>query len=146
MLNPHRLSTLFASYRPALARQILLRHRNYATTTPQRPYTFHIGASWAGKPEDPVIKASKVPFPSDTVIGAWRDKTLSRPKHVRSQDAGEDFFFVEEVRAFSVPLPSPVPKPCTQTRNSSHYVLPFYVLLKRPTSDAERLSRCFYAL
>ncbi|KAH6918592.1 phosphatase 2C-like domain-containing protein [Coprinopsis sp. MPI-PUGE-AT-0042] len=95
MLNTHRL---FASYRPALARQILRKHRNYATTTIQRPYTFHIGASWAGKPEDPVIKASKVPFPSDTVIGAWRDKMLSRPKHVRSQDAGEDFFFVQEMR------------------------------------------------
>jgi hypothetical protein len=65
-------------------------------TTASRPYTFHIGASWAGKPDDNPIKI-KAAFPPDTVIGTWRDKTLSRPKAVRSRDAGEDFFFVQEV-------------------------------------------------
>ena len=63
-------------------------------TSSSRPYTFHIGASWAGKRDDGPIKAA---FPPDTVIGTWRDKTLSRPKAVRSRDAGEDFFFVQEV-------------------------------------------------
>ena len=61
-----------------------------------RPYTFHIGASWAGKPDDDPMKI-KAAFPPDTTIGTWRDKTLSRPKAVRSRDAGEDFFFVQEV-------------------------------------------------
>lgn len=62
-----------------------------------RPYSFHIGASWAGKPEHMAIM-HKVPFPADTLVGSWRDKTLSRKsKTVRSVDAGEDFFFVQEV-------------------------------------------------
>ena len=64
--------------------------------TSPRPYTFHIGASWAGKPDDDHMRI-KAAFPPDTVIGTWRDKTLSRPKAVRSRDAGEDFFFVQEV-------------------------------------------------
>ncbi|CAA7271708.1 unnamed protein product [Cyclocybe aegerita] len=69
-------------------------------TPPHRPYTFHIGASWAGKPADPMYQMpkEKVPFPPDTLIGAWRDKTLTRPRSVRSADAGEDFFFVQEMR------------------------------------------------
>ena len=67
----------------------------HATTSP-RPYTFHIGASWAGKPDEDPMKI-KDAFPSDTIIGTWRGKTLSRPKAVRSRDAGEDFFFVQEV-------------------------------------------------
>jgi protein phosphatase PTC7 len=65
-----------------------------------RPFTFHIGASWAGKPADQT-KVPKVPFPSDSPVGTWRDHTLSRPKAVRSDDAGEDFFYVQEVRTSS---------------------------------------------
>jgi protein phosphatase PTC7 len=60
-----------------------------------RPYTFHIGASWVGKPVDP-NKIPRVPFPSDSLIGGWRDKTLLRSK-VAGNDAGEDFFYVQEV-------------------------------------------------
>jgi len=67
----------------------------HARTSP-RPYTFHIGASWAGKPDDDPMKI-KAAFPPDTIVGMWRDKTLSRPKAVRSRDAGEDFYFVQEV-------------------------------------------------
>jgi protein phosphatase PTC7 len=67
------------------------------TSSMPRPYRFHIGASWAGKPPEPGPKRPHVPFPSDSVIGAWRDKTLSRPKAVPSKDAGEDFFHVQEV-------------------------------------------------
>lgn len=66
-----------------------------------RPYKFHIGASWAGKPPDRDRKTLKTePFAADSVIGAWRDKTLSRPKAASSKDAGEDFFYVQEVRSF----------------------------------------------
>lgn len=61
-----------------------------------RPYTFHIGASWAGKAPDSV-ELQKVPFPSDGLIGAWRDKTLAQGQAARGRDAGEDFFFVQEV-------------------------------------------------
>ncbi|KAL4265225.1 Protein phosphatase [Pleurotus pulmonarius] len=61
------------------------------------PYTFHIGASWAGKPAaaDSMIK---VPFPPDSIIGKWRDTTLSWPKSSGAKDAGEDFFFIQEMR------------------------------------------------
>ena len=93
------------TYRPNLTRNILRKSPQSRlqfsssipqsqATTPRRPYTFHIGASWAGKAADTKIKST---FPPDTLIGTWRDKTLSRPKAVRSPDAGEDFFFVQEV-------------------------------------------------
>jgi protein phosphatase PTC7 len=39
-----------------------------------------------------------IPFAPDSVIGSWRDETLSRPKAVPSRDAGEDFFYVQEMR------------------------------------------------
>ena len=55
-------------------------------------YTFHIGTSWAAKPNDPLVR-SRAPFPPDTVIGAWRDRMIAR----RKMDPGEDFFFVQEV-------------------------------------------------
>ncbi|KAL0946909.1 hypothetical protein HGRIS_013070 [Hohenbuehelia grisea] len=72
---------------------------NSASANVRRPYTFHIGASWAGKPPDPTINRDKmIPFPPDSVIGKWRDRTLARPKSVLSKDAGEDFFFVQEMR------------------------------------------------
>lgn len=62
-----------------------------------RPYSFYIGASWAGKPVEPGLKKRHVSFAPDSLVGAWRDKTLSRPKSVVSKDAGEDFFYVQEV-------------------------------------------------
>lgn len=98
-------SPLISQNRPGLFRQILRkscgRVRFLATATTSshvtRPYTFHIGASWAGKPEDPSAKR-KVPFPEDTLIGGWRDKMLAWPKAVQSKNAGEDFFFIQEMR------------------------------------------------
>lgn len=63
-----------------------------------RPYQFHIGASWAAKPPDPVPLRVNVPFSPDTAVGRWRDETLGRWKSVRSRSAGEDFFFVSRVR------------------------------------------------
>jgi protein phosphatase PTC7 len=101
--------SLMNIYSHILARRILSKtcrsrlrfHSNFSSipqihaTTSPRPYTFHIGVSWAGKPHDP--KDKKNPFPLDTTIGTWRDKTLSRPKAVKSRNAGDDFFFVQEV-------------------------------------------------
>ncbi|TFK76454.1 protein serine/threonine phosphatase 2C [Pluteus cervinus] len=70
--------------------------RAYATVS-QRPYEFHIGASWAGKPEPPGQRP-KVPFPADGLIGAWRDKMLALRQDTLTQDAGEDFFFIQQMR------------------------------------------------
>ena len=85
--------------RPAMAREIFRRSKRGPArliSSIRRPFTFHIGASWAGKPEP--TSMAKVPFPSKDPIGTWRDHTLSRSKTVRSDDAGEDFFYVQEVR------------------------------------------------
>ncbi|KAJ3527828.1 hypothetical protein NMY22_g9636 [Coprinellus aureogranulatus] len=68
----------------------------------RRPYEFHIGCSYAGKPEDPTEKLRKVPFPPDTLIGGWRDKMLAWPKSVPFRSAGEDFFFVQEYVLFLI--------------------------------------------
>jgi hypothetical protein len=116
LVPPYRyLSPAFRIYRPSLARQIARRTpraRFLTTSSPtgpqpeptlltQRPYTFHIGVSWVGKPQDPNLM-KKVPFPPDTLIGSWRDKMLQWPKKAKSVDAGEDFFFVQEVRQYSL--------------------------------------------
>lgn len=106
-----RIPNRASAYSSALQREIARRSarnvassrakaaRNLSTTADiLRPYTFHIGASWAGKVTRDVDKKLKVPFPADGLIGSWRDKMLSRPKSVKSVDAGEDFFFVQEVR------------------------------------------------
>lgn len=84
-----------------------------------RPYTFHIGASWAGKPVHP-DDMKKVPFPPDTTIGAWRDKTLGISKDkgmIHRIDPGEDFFFIQEV--------------CMTVFQLSFYHFGFYNLLTR---------------
>jgi len=89
-----------AHLHPAMARHVFRRQKRTQSrlmSSVLRPFTFHIGASWAGKPPDPT-NTPKVPFPSDSPIGAWRDHTLSRPKAVRSDGAGEDFFYVQQVR------------------------------------------------
>ncbi|KDR81603.1 hypothetical protein GALMADRAFT_59131 [Galerina marginata CBS 339.88] len=98
---------------------------------PPRPYTFHIGASWAGKP--PHAKdMKKVPFPPDTLIGAWRDRTLGwKGKGSENRatqmvvDPGEDFFFVQEVRFIKTGIPK-----------SSSLFLPFFA---ESLADASRL-------
>jgi len=71
--------------------------RRSVSTLP-RPYQFHIGASWAAKPPDPVALRINAPFSSETTVGRWRDETLGRWKNLRSRNAGEDFFFVSRVR------------------------------------------------
>ncbi|KAF9264688.1 protein serine/threonine phosphatase 2C [Marasmius fiardii PR-910] len=74
------------------------------TNTSTRPYRFHIAASWAGKPETARVGVNmiSVPFPPESVIGRWRDLTLRsegrKRKRWLANDAGEDFFFVQEMR------------------------------------------------
>jgi len=65
------------------------------------PFTFHVGASFAGKPTSDMQRRarSRHPgFPEDHPLGRWRDAMLARPKAVRSFHAGEDFYFVQQVR------------------------------------------------
>lgn len=68
---------------------------------PRHPYTFHLAASWAAKPIDSLVLRSRSPFPPDTAIGMWRDRVLSSKRRRNGRggygDAGEDFFFVQEV-------------------------------------------------
>ncbi|KAF9005641.1 phosphatase 2C-like domain-containing protein [Cyathus striatus] len=92
-----------SSCRSALARLIARKSRARLISTQHatpRPYTFHIAASWAGKPSSHVpANLSKVSWPSDGLIGSWRDQTLSRPgRTIQTKDAGEDFFFIQEMR------------------------------------------------
>ncbi|KAH7914666.1 phosphatase 2C-like domain-containing protein [Hygrophoropsis aurantiaca] len=70
-----------------------------------RPYKFHIGVSWAGKPPDPKVKPLKHPrFAAESPIGRWRDEMLVRPKHAvnLAKSAGEDFFYIADMRNQSV--------------------------------------------
>lgn len=80
--------------------------RNYSSLP--RPYRFHVGASWAGKPHDPRgprVKTS--PFPADSPIGKWRDTILSRPNAPAGTHIGEDFFYVQDVSVFVSTLDVP---------------------------------------
>ncbi|KAF5380829.1 hypothetical protein D9615_003946 [Tricholomella constricta] len=92
------MSVLSQRFSPAMVRAILRKSstRRAMSSVPPRPYKFHIGASWAGKPgpEEPL----QMPFPADGIVGAWRDRTLAWPKTVKSPDIGQDFFFVQDMR------------------------------------------------
>ncbi|KAK7467165.1 Protein phosphatase 2C 7 [Stygiomarasmius scandens] len=77
----------------------------YSTLEPNHHYRFHVATSWAGKPDSVADRGMiKVPFPKESVIGRWRDHMLSRDISGRgnkmrlAKDAGEDFFFVQEMR------------------------------------------------
>lgn len=87
----YRLSRSIARYAQA---------RFQSTAPPPRPYKFHIGASFAGKPPHPhdLPKSPNTGFLNDNPIALWRDDTLRRRKTVESTSAGEDFFYVQEVR------------------------------------------------
>ncbi|KAI0647028.1 protein serine/threonine phosphatase 2C [Trametes meyenii] len=64
-----------------------------------RPYRFHVGASWAGKPHDPRgPRVKSNPFPADSPIGQWRDLMLSRPNAPAGNHIGEDFFYIQDMR------------------------------------------------
>ncbi|KAF8338110.1 uncharacterized protein EI90DRAFT_3041670 [Cantharellus anzutake] len=70
----------------------LCHSRFYSSQGHARPYTFHIGASFIGKPDwgdDPrgIPPAMTIPF---------RDKMLSWKREIPSVSAGHDFFYVQE--------------------------------------------------
>lgn len=108
-----RISHQFSTLNPALQREIIRRSASKNVVSPRRAkitrnfstsallpkqYSFHIGTSWAGKVDRDGYNRFKIPFSAHSTIGSWRDQMLSRPKAVKSVDAGEDFFFVQEVR------------------------------------------------
>ena len=66
-----------------------------------RPYQFHVCANWLSAPPDDEIKKKCEPFPPYTAIGAWRDHVLTLPGPGFSKTPGEDFFYIQEVRALS---------------------------------------------
>lgn len=70
--------------------------RRFATVRPPRPFKFHVGTSFAGKPDHP-HQTGFEGFARDSPIAIWRDSVLQREKSVNSLSAGEDFFFVQEV-------------------------------------------------
>ncbi|THH17808.1 hypothetical protein EW146_g3069 [Bondarzewia mesenterica] len=72
----------------------------FASSTP-RSYRFHVGASWLAKPPDPRQRKKTQPFSNDSDIGMWRNQTLSRPTGGSSRGAGEDFFYVQDMRNLS---------------------------------------------
>ncbi|SRR5258708_9373100 len=67
-----------------------------------RPYTFHVGASFIGKPDSgddqqgPPLITTK-PFPSQHPVVPFRDRMLSWERDIPSTSAGQDFFYVQEV-------------------------------------------------
>ncbi|KAF8636634.1 hypothetical protein AX17_003443 [Amanita inopinata Kibby_2008] len=97
-------SLMFLLYRLAIARHIARRvhtRRSLSTALPskqRRPYTFYIGASWAAKSHDPFERHLQLPFPSDGLVGTWRDNVLAWPKNVESKDPGEDFLYIQSMR------------------------------------------------
>ncbi|KAF7331750.1 hypothetical protein MKEN_00054800 [Mycena kentingensis (nom. inval.)] len=53
---------------------------------------------FAPKPPGRFAGTPRVPFPSDGIIGSWRNKLLAHPKQVQTRDAGEDFYFYNSMR------------------------------------------------
>jgi len=74
----------------------VLRTSRHDMSTMPRPYRFHVCANWQSAPG---VKQKSAPFPSDTAVGKWRDLVLTRPRPGFSKTPGEDFFYVQEVRA-----------------------------------------------
>lgn len=57
-----------------------------------------MGVSFAGKPpfeDEQNLKHSS--FPSGHPIAKWRDETLKWPKALLNTEAGQDFFYVQNV-------------------------------------------------
>ncbi|KAG8805454.1 hypothetical protein FS842_002845 [Serendipita sp. 407] len=70
-----------------------------------RPFKFHVGASFVGKPAHPDDKPPKTAGFPDGPLKQWRDKTLEWPKGIASDQSGHDFFYVQEMKNGSVGMP-----------------------------------------
>ena len=78
-------------------------HRASSSSTGRlRPYAFHVGASFLGKPDlghderrlQPIITK---PFPPQHPVVPFRDRMLSWKHEIPSTSAGHDFFYVQQV-------------------------------------------------
>lgn len=93
---------------PSLKTRHLVQWRQAATcrsmSTAPGPYKVYTGASFAGKPlEDRPVRRRRrtvIDFPEGSDISSWRKEMLSRPKAVQCSEAGEDFFYIQDVRLF----------------------------------------------
>lgn len=90
-------TTLMTRYRVRVS--LRRSSRTYSTNAPtiSRPFAFHIGASFVGKPAHPDDKPIKSPGFPEGPIKKWRDRTLAWPKGLATVQAGHDFFYVQEV-------------------------------------------------
>lgn len=68
-------------------------------STVHRPFKFHVGVSFVGKPaqkDDKKLSPGQV-F-KDGALKDWRDEALAWNKGLFHGHAGHDFYFVQEVR------------------------------------------------
>ena len=93
-LRPYTSGKIPHLLRSSISR-VLRTSRHHLSTMP-RPYRFHVCANWQSAPGG---KQKSVPFPPDTAVGKWRDLVLTWPRPGFSKTPGEDFFYVQEVRA-----------------------------------------------
>jgi hypothetical protein len=92
-----------------LSRSTVVHSRRLALSAAQpRPYAFHVGVSFMGKPDEG--DQSRYPYisrpflPTHPVI-PFRERMLAWKKESTSGSAGQDFFYVQEVCGFaSFPL------------------------------------------
>ena len=80
-----------------VARITATTRRCYSTT--QRPFKFHVGVSFLGKPQQRDDKYMQGQVFPDGPLKEWRDHALAWNKGLLSTSAGHDFYFVQEVRA-----------------------------------------------
>ena len=74
------------------------------TNTFPRPFKLHFGVSFAGKrPDSELLQArQKGRFSVSSPVGQWRDQLLTHKKEVPSLDAGQDFWYIQEVSTDSL--------------------------------------------
>ena len=80
-----------------VARITATTRRCYSTT--QRPFKFHVGVSFLGKPQQRDDKYTPGQVFPDGPLKEWRDNALAWSKGLLSTSAGHDFYFVQDVRA-----------------------------------------------
>lgn len=88
------------------SRHRLTLHLSCAYSTFPRPFNLHFGVSFAGKPPDAeILRARRAGrFSDSSPVGQFRDSILRRPRAVQSNDAGQDFLYIQEVLTPSVRL------------------------------------------
>ena len=93
---------LFVWSRPLMVNTWRITARHAATTrrcysTARRPFKFHVGVSFLGKPQQRNDKYTQGQIFPDGPLKEWRDHGLEWSKGLLSTSAGHDFYFVQEV-------------------------------------------------